>query len=101
MLTQLDSPTTTRDPNGMTAESPPSVRPMQLLLPLLAITPEQFESFCRDLVKELPGIVECHKHGVQGDAQQGVDLLQPTRGRRFRISAGVCRRSVPATSGTS
>lgn len=62
----------------MTVGSPPPVRPVQQQLPLLAITPEQFQSFCRDLVKELPGIVECHQHGVQGDPQHGIDLVATT-----------------------
>ncbi|MGA8810072.1 MAG: hypothetical protein WB973_19560 [Thermoanaerobaculia bacterium] len=62
----------------MTTGPQPPVTPKQQLLPLLAITPEQFQSFCRDLVKELPGIVECHQHGVQGDPQHGIDLVATT-----------------------
>jgi len=75
----LDSPVESRDPRHVTAGLPaPPVIPKQQLLPLLAITPEQFQSFCRDLVKELPGIVECHQHGVQGDPQGGIDLVATT-----------------------
>lgn len=74
----------------MTAEGPPPVRPTQQLLPLLAITPEQFQSFCRDLVKELPGIVECHQYGVQGDPQRGIDLVATTN--TGETIAHQCRR---------
>jgi hypothetical protein len=77
-MAKLDSTPIARDAMSMTTGSPPPVRPTQQLLPLLAITPEQFQSFCRDLVKELPGIVECHQHGVQGDPQQGIDLVATT-----------------------
>ncbi|HEX3535010.1 MAG TPA: hypothetical protein VHT23_12415 [Gemmatimonadaceae bacterium] len=55
--------------------SPSTVTPAKQLLPLLEITPEQFQSFCRDFVAVLPGVIECHQYGVLGDPQEGIDLV--------------------------
>jgi hypothetical protein len=54
---------------------PAAVRPTVQLLPLLALRPERFQSFCRDLVSALPEVVECHQYGVSGDPQGGIDLV--------------------------
>lgn len=56
----------------------PAVTPTAQLLPLLDLTPERFQSFCRDLISALPDIVECHQYGVSGNPQLGIDLVATT-----------------------
>lgn len=57
-----------------------AVAPTAQLLPLLDVSPERFQSFCRDFVAEFPHIVECHQYGVSGNAQLGIDLVATTSG---------------------
>lgn len=59
-------------------EPRPAATPTVQVLPLFDLTPERFQSFCRDLITALPEIVECHQYGVSGNPQLGIDLVATT-----------------------
>lgn len=48
-------------------------------LRLSELTFGRFQSFCRDLVQELPNVASCEQYGVPGDPQQGIDLVATTK----------------------
>jgi len=88
------------------APTPPvQVRPE--LLPLGQISWERFEVFCRALVLQLPGVIDCHQYGKTGSKQRGIDLTA-TRSdgqvwafqcRRYqRYSAEQARKAVTETT---
>lgn len=49
-----------------------------------------FERFSLELVRQLPGVLDAHIYGVQGEAQEGIDLHVDLEGGRVR--AIQCRR---------
>lgn len=69
---------------------PAAVRSTLQRLPLHDLTPDDFESFCRDFISELPGVVECHRYGVQGNPQRGIDLV--AKMADGQTNAHQCRR---------
>jgi hypothetical protein len=48
--------------------------PLQVL-PFEDLEPKQFEALCAALVEFTPGTVECHLYGVEGEKQQGIDIV--------------------------
>jgi hypothetical protein len=66
--------------------------PRDALLELASgrLTPRDFEHFCLELVRQLPGVVDAHTYGVPGDAQDGIDLHTDLDDGRVR--AIQCRR---------
>lgn len=50
------------------------VRPLLTQLPFPSLTPQQFESFCRDLLRALHPEAEVSSFGVSGDPQEGIDI---------------------------
>ena len=51
------------------------VRPLNDYIPLYALSPDKFEQFCVDFVRELyPKAIEVHRYGTQGFKQDGIDL---------------------------
>lgn len=53
----------------------PPVISSPALLPFEDLGWEQFEAFCCELISLLPSFENCRRHGVQGDKQQGIDLV--------------------------
>jgi hypothetical protein len=49
-------------------------------LPFNDLSWEQFEAVCVALVEAQPATLDCHLYGVQGDFQQGVDIVATQRG---------------------
>jgi hypothetical protein len=41
---------------------------------------EQFEALCAALIEAQPVTINCHLYGVQGDDQQGIDIVATQRG---------------------
>lgn len=58
---------------------PAATTPTAQYLPLAALTFGRFQSFCRDLVQELPNVASCEQYGVPGDPQGGIDLVATVR----------------------
>lgn len=50
-------------------------RPDRLPLNDPSFSWDRFESFCLDFISRLPGVINCHRYGKQGDCQQGIDIL--------------------------
>ena len=66
------------------------VRPLLTDLPLGKLTPQDFESFCRDYVKARHPESEVHRFGGPGHKQDGVDLrAESSDGRRVAYQ---CKR---------
>jgi hypothetical protein len=61
-------------------EIAPPVQPRLQALPFDALTWEQFEALCAALVEANPLTVNCNLYGVQGDLQQGIDVVATQRG---------------------
>lgn len=49
-------------------------------LPFNELSWEQFEALCAALVEAQPITIDCHLYGVQGDEQQGIDVVTTQRG---------------------
>jgi hypothetical protein len=49
-------------------------------LPFNQLSWEQFEAVCAALVEAQPVTLDCHLYGVQGDEQQGIDIVAKQRG---------------------
>lgn len=70
--------------------------PLSAELPLMDLEWPAFERFCSDLVQGLPHVNRCHRYGVQGDPQQGIDLVASTMdGRRWAFQCKRERRFGP------
>jgi hypothetical protein len=54
------------------------------------VTPHDFEHFCLELVRQLPGVAGAHTYGVPGDPQNGIDIHVDLKDGRVR--AIQCRR---------
>jgi hypothetical protein len=69
-----------------------SSTPRDALLELAGdqLMPRDFEHFCLELVRQLPGVVDAHTYGVPGDAQDGIDIHADLDDGRVR--AIQCRR---------
>lgn len=73
LVSQLDvgpSPTDIRPP----------VQPHLQELPFSELSWEQFEALCTAVVQVQPITINCNLYGVQGDEQQGVDIIATQRG---------------------
>ena len=77
-------------PNGIE----PPARPHLQHLPLNELSWEQFEALCAALVEANPLTINCHLYGVQGDYQQGIDIIATQRGveGQTEIWAYQCKR---------
>ena len=60
--------------NNTKESLPVRARPLSPDLPIDSLTPEDFERFCRSLVKALYPTAEVYRFGSQGDKQDGIDL---------------------------
>lgn len=70
--------------------------PLSPELPLMDLEWSAFERFCCDLVQSLPQVDRCHRYGVQGDTQQGIDLVASMMdGRRWAFQCKRERRFGP------
>lgn len=49
-------------------------------LPFNELSWEQFEALCAALIEAQPIILNCHLYGLQGDDQQGIDIIATQRG---------------------
>jgi len=49
-------------------------------LPFNELSWEQFEALCAALVEAQPITIDCHLYGVQGDEQQGIDIVTMQQG---------------------
>ena len=61
-------------------EITPPVQTLLQDLPFNELSWEQFEALCAALVEAQPITVDCHLYGVQGDEQQGIDIVTTQRG---------------------
>lgn len=59
--------------------SPPVQTRLQHL-PFNDLTWEQFEALCAAVIEVSPQVIDCHLYGVQGDDQQGIDIVATQRG---------------------
>jgi hypothetical protein len=60
----------------------PPVQPRLQDLPFNELSWEQFEAVCAALIQAQPSTVDCHLYGVQGDEQQGIDVVATQRGAK-------------------
>jgi hypothetical protein len=51
-------------------------------LPFNELSWEQFEALCAALVQANPLTIDCHLYGIQGDYQQGIDVVATQRGAK-------------------
>jgi hypothetical protein len=58
----------------------PPVKSRLQYLPFNDLSWEQFELVCAALVEAQPATLDCHLYGVQGDFQQGIDIVATQRG---------------------
>ena len=58
----------------------PPVQTLRQDLPFNELAWEQFEALCAALVEAQPATIDCHLYGVQGDAQQGIDIVATQQG---------------------
>jgi hypothetical protein len=78
----------------------PPVQPRLQDLPFNELSWEHFESICAALVEAQPVGVDCHLYGVQGDDQQGIDIVATQRGvRGNEVWAYQCKRYKEYTPG--
>ena len=56
-------------------EVKPPVMPRVQVLPFNALSWENFERLCTRLVASEGDVVDCHRYGVRGDFQAGIDIL--------------------------
>ena len=69
-------------------------------LPFNELSWEQFEALCAALVQASPLTTDCHLYGVQGDYQQGIDIIATQRGTEGdEIWAYQCKRYKEYTPG--
>jgi hypothetical protein len=62
------------------ADIQPPVESRLQHLPFNDLSWEQFEAVCAALVEAQPAALDCHLYGVQGDRQQGIDIVATQRG---------------------
>ena len=62
------------------AQIKPPVQTLLQDLPFNDLTWEQFEALCAALIESQPVTINCHLYGVQGDDQQGIDIVATQRG---------------------
>ena len=78
----------------------PPVQPHLQHLPFNELSWEQFEALCAALVEVNPLTIDCHLYGVQGDDQQGIDIVATQRGADDTETwAYQCKRYKAYTSG--
>ncbi|RLC77818.1 MAG: hypothetical protein DRJ03_26220 [Chloroflexi bacterium] len=72
----------------------PPVQPRLPHLPFNELSWEQFEALCAALVQANPLTIDCHLYGVQGDYQQGIDIVATQRGAEGQTETWVyqCKR---------
>jgi hypothetical protein len=71
----------------------PPVQPRLQDLPFNALSWEQFEALCAALIEVQPVTIDCHLYGVQGDHQQGIDIVATQRGvDAYETWAYQCKR---------
>jgi hypothetical protein len=58
----------------------PPVHTLRQDLPFNELSWEQFEALCAALVEAQPATIDCHLFGVQGDIQQGIDIVSTQQG---------------------
>ncbi|MBX6334230.1 helix-turn-helix domain-containing protein, partial [Candidatus Saccharibacteria bacterium] len=58
---------------GYSVDKP--VRPLLATLPFNALSEDDFERFCRDLVQRMYPKSETHRYGYQGHTQHGIDIF--------------------------
>ena len=63
------------EPEPVRDQVPLPVRTRVQTLPLHELSWENFERLCARLVASGHDIVDCHRYGVRGDAQGGVDIM--------------------------
>ena len=69
-------------------------------LPFNDLSWEQFEALCAALVEAQPVSIDCHLYGVQGDDQQGIDIVATQRGAEGNeVWAYQCKRYKQYTPG--
>lgn len=69
-------------------------------LPFNELSWEQFEGLCAALVQVQPVTVSCNLFGVQGDEQQGIDIVAKQRGTKGEeVWAYQCKRYKEYSSG--
>jgi hypothetical protein len=69
-------------------------------LPFNQLSWEQFEALCAALIEAQPVTVNCHLYGVQGDDQQGIDIVATQRGADGNETwAYQCKRYKEYTAG--
>jgi hypothetical protein len=86
MVKQLD---VTLSPDTVT----PPVKSQLHELPFNDLSWEQFEALCAALVEAQPVTLDTHLYGVQGDDQQGIDIVATQRGAdKKEIWAYQCKR---------
>jgi len=82
------------------AEVEPPVQPRLHRLPFNQLSWEQFEALCAALIEANSLTIDCHLHGVQGDEQQGIDIVTTQRGaNQNEIWAYQCKRYGKYTPG--
>jgi hypothetical protein len=78
----------------------PPMQPRLHRLPFNQLSWEQFEALCAALIEANPLTIDCHLHGVQGDEQQGIDIVTTQRGaNQNEIWAYQCKRYGKYTPG--
>jgi hypothetical protein len=81
-------------------EIKPPVQTQLQDLPFNQLSWEQFEALCAALIEAQPVTVNCHLYGVQGDDQQGIDIVATQRGADGNETwAYQCKRYKEYTAG--
>ncbi|HEY1379320.1 MAG TPA: restriction endonuclease, partial [Gemmataceae bacterium] len=62
----------------------PPVRSLAERLPFQELHWRRFQLFCQDLIPLLPGVRDCHQYGVEGNPQDGIDLIADLDGGEHR-----------------
>jgi hypothetical protein len=82
------------------AKIKPPVQTLLQDLPFNELTWEQFEALCAALIEAQPVTINCHLYGVQGDDQQGIDVVATQRGSADNETwAYQCKRYKDYTAG--
>ncbi len=82
-------------------EVKPPVTPRVQVLPFNQLSWENFERLCTRLVASDGGIKDCHRYGVRGDFQAGIDILAHRRTAEGRLERWCyqCKRWQKMTPG--